>query len=97
MEAQVFRRAQWVYTAVTTDEASARGDRCIGDDVYGEWDGVTCYVDDCAIYSKRKPGESEHSVMTRHAALLERFTQRLADRNTTLNIEEKKCILPEIY
>jgi hypothetical protein len=60
----------------------------IGDDLYGEWDGITCYVDDCAIYSKRKPNESEHSVMVRHAAPLERFTQRLADRNSTLNIEK---------
>ena len=50
--------------------------------------GITCYVDDCAIYSKRKPGESEESVLVRHAALLERFTQRLADRNITLNIEK---------
>jgi hypothetical protein len=43
----------------------------IGDDLYGEWDGITCYVDDCAIYSKCKPNESEHSVMVQHAALLE--------------------------
>jgi hypothetical protein len=23
----------------------------IGDDLYGEWDGITCYVDDCALYA----------------------------------------------
>jgi hypothetical protein len=60
----------------------------IGDDLYGEWDGITCYVDDCALYSKRKPGESEESVMRRHAELVARFTQRLCDRNVILNIEK---------
>ena len=60
----------------------------IGDDLYGEWDGITCYVDDCALYSKRKPGESEESVMRRHADLVSRFTLRLCERGVTLNIEK---------
>jgi hypothetical protein len=60
----------------------------IGDDLYGEWDGIAVYVDDAVLWSKKKPGESELSVIKRHALLLDRFTKRLADRNITLSIEK---------
>jgi hypothetical protein len=59
-----------------------------GDDLHGEWGGITCYVDGCALYSKRKPGESEESVMRRHADLVSRFTLRLCERGVALNIEK---------
>ena len=60
----------------------------IGDDLYGEWDGIAVYVDDAVIWSKKKPGESEESVITRHMKILDRFTKRLSDRNITLSIEK---------
>ena len=60
----------------------------IGDDLYGEWDGIAVYVDDAVIWSKKKPGESEESVISRHMKILDRFTKRLSDRNITLSIEK---------
>jgi hypothetical protein len=55
--------------------------------LYGEWDGIAVYVDDAVLWSKKKPGESEESVIKRLMQLLDRFTKRLADRNITLSIE----------
>jgi hypothetical protein len=60
----------------------------IGDDLYGEWDGIAVYVDDAVIWSKKKPGESEESVICRHMKILDRFTKILSDRNITLSIEK---------
>jgi site-specific DNA-cytosine methylase len=60
----------------------------IGDDLYGDDDGIACYVDDAVLWSRRRVGESDESVIERHSKLLDRFTQRLADRRITLSIEK---------
>jgi hypothetical protein len=60
----------------------------IGDDLYGDDDGIACYVDDAVLWSRRRVGESDESVIERHSKLLDRFTQRLADRRITLSTEK---------
>ena len=61
----------------------------IGDDIlWHEDSGVALYCDDCAIYTKKRDGESHDDVMHRHFELLTIFMERLAKRNVTVSVKK---------
>ena len=71
-----------------TSQHNALMTEIIGDDLWGEDDGVGLYCDDCVIYSKKKEGETHEQVMKRHFTLLTRFMEALADRGVTVSVNK---------